>query len=99
MNASALSPGAGAKLGITTGMSAPPIGMISRNPMANRSGVLSISCPRHIVNTQLNILTPVGTAIRIWDSSAEMRYMVLPQRPAGTDGLGFFTSLAEKAFA
>ena len=25
--------------------------------------------------------------IRVWDSSAEMRYMVLPQRPAGTEGL------------
>jgi len=26
--------------------------------------------------------------IRVWDSSAEMRYMVLPERPAGTGGLG-----------
>ena len=26
--------------------------------------------------------------VRVWDSSAEMRYMVLPERPAGTDGLG-----------
>jgi len=25
--------------------------------------------------------------IRVWDSSAEQRYMVLPERPAGTDGL------------
>jgi nitrile hydratase len=24
--------------------------------------------------------------IRVWDSSAEVRYLVLPQRPAGTDG-------------
>jgi nitrile hydratase len=24
--------------------------------------------------------------IRVWDSSAEIRYMVLPERPAGTDG-------------
>ena len=23
----------------------------------------------------------------MWDSSAEVRYLVLPQRPAGTDGL------------
>jgi nitrile hydratase len=27
------------------------------------------------------------TEIRIWDSSADLRYIVLPQRPAGTDGL------------
>ena len=26
--------------------------------------------------------------IRVWDSSAEMSYMVLPERPAGTGGLG-----------
>ena len=25
--------------------------------------------------------------IRVWDSSAELRYLVLPQRPAGTEGL------------
>ena len=25
--------------------------------------------------------------IRVWDSSAEVRYLVLPQRPPGTDGL------------
>jgi nitrile hydratase len=27
------------------------------------------------------------TEIRIWDSSADLRYIVLPQRPAGTDDL------------
>ncbi len=26
--------------------------------------------------------------IRVWDSTAELRYLVLPKRPAGTDGLG-----------
>jgi len=26
--------------------------------------------------------------VRVWDSSAELRYMVLPQRPPGTEGLG-----------
>ena len=25
--------------------------------------------------------------IRVWDSSAELRYMVLPERPAGTEGM------------
>ena len=29
---------------------------------------------------------PDGTDIRVWDSTAEIRYMVLPMRPAGTDG-------------
>jgi nitrile hydratase len=26
------------------------------------------------------------TAIRVWDSTAELRYIVIPQRPAGTEG-------------
>ena len=30
---------------------------------------------------------PADTEIRVWDSTAEVRYMVLPQRPAGTEGL------------
>ncbi len=39
------------------------------------------------------LLAEMGTAlpdtveIRVWDSSAEVRYLVLPERPAGTDGL------------
>ena len=24
--------------------------------------------------------------VRVWDSTAEVRYLVLPERPAGTDG-------------
>ena len=27
-----------------------------------------------------------GVEVRVWDSTAEVRYLVLPQRPAGTDG-------------
>jgi nitrile hydratase len=29
---------------------------------------------------------PAETEIRVWDSTAEIRYLVVPQRPAGTDG-------------
>jgi nitrile hydratase len=25
--------------------------------------------------------------VRVWDSTAELRYLVLPRRPAGTEGL------------
>jgi nitrile hydratase len=25
--------------------------------------------------------------VRVWDSSAEIRYLVLPQRPEGTEGM------------
>jgi nitrile hydratase len=39
------------------------------------------------------LLAELGTVIseeveiRVWDSSAEVRYLVLPERPAGTEGL------------
>ncbi len=33
----------------------------------------------------LNLLD--GVEVRVWDSTAELRYLVLPERPAGTDTL------------
>jgi nitrile hydratase len=30
---------------------------------------------------------PGDADIRVWDSSAEVRYLVVPERPAGTEGL------------
>ena len=30
---------------------------------------------------------PEQAEIRVWDSSAEVRYLVLPQRPQGTEGM------------
>jgi nitrile hydratase len=29
---------------------------------------------------------PEDAEIRVWDSSAEVRYLVVPERPPGTDG-------------
>jgi len=29
---------------------------------------------------------PADTEIRLWDSTAEVRYLVLPMRPPGTEG-------------
>ena len=31
---------------------------------------------------------PDETTIRVWDSTAEVRYLVVPMRPPGTEGLG-----------
>ena len=31
---------------------------------------------------------PEDVEIRVWDSTAEVRYLVLPERPPGTEGLG-----------
>jgi nitrile hydratase len=30
---------------------------------------------------------PAAVEIRVWDSTAEIRYLVLPQRPAGSEGM------------
>jgi nitrile hydratase len=37
---------------------------------------------------EMGLAVPAEREIRVWDSSAEMRYMVLPRRPPGTEGLG-----------
>jgi nitrile hydratase len=29
---------------------------------------------------------PAGKEVRVWDSTSEMRYLVIPERPAGTEG-------------
>ncbi len=42
--------------------------------------------PRKVLAEDFGYDVPESTEIRIWDSSSEMRYWVLPQRPAGTDG-------------
>ncbi|HEX7037143.1 MAG TPA: nitrile hydratase subunit alpha [Pseudomonadales bacterium] len=43
--------------------------------------------PRRVLE-EFGVRLPASTRIRVWDSSAEVRYMVLPQRPVGTEGLG-----------
>jgi nitrile hydratase subunit alpha len=42
--------------------------------------------PRGVLR-EFGIELPPETEIRVWDSTAEIRYLVLPQRPAGTDPL------------
>jgi nitrile hydratase len=41
--------------------------------------------PRGVL-AEFGVTLPPGTAVRIWDSTAETRFMVLPMRPAGTEG-------------
>jgi nitrile hydratase len=41
--------------------------------------------PRALLQ-EMGCEVPDEVEIRVWDSSAEMRYMVLPQRPAGHEG-------------
>ena len=41
--------------------------------------------PRGVL-AEFGVALPPETQIRVWDSTAEVRYLVLPMRPAGTDG-------------
>lgn len=41
--------------------------------------------PRGVLR-EFGLELPEETEIRVWDSTAELRYLVVPRRPAGTDG-------------
>jgi nitrile hydratase len=41
--------------------------------------------PRGVL-ADFGVTLPAGTEIRVWDSTAETRYLVVPMRPAGTEG-------------
>jgi nitrile hydratase len=40
--------------------------------------------PRAVLR-ELGLELPAATEVRVWDSSAEVRYLVLPERPPGTE--------------
>ncbi|MET0821735.1 MAG: nitrile hydratase subunit alpha [Aeromicrobium sp.] len=42
--------------------------------------------PRTVLSRDFGFDVPDSKEIRIWDSSSELRYWVLPERPTGTDG-------------
>ena len=41
--------------------------------------------PRAVLR-ELGLALDDSVEVRVWDSTAELRYLVVPQRPAGTDG-------------
>jgi nitrile hydratase subunit alpha len=41
--------------------------------------------PRGVL-AEFGVSLPAETKIRVWDSTAEIRYLVVPMRPAGTEG-------------
>ena len=42
--------------------------------------------PRAVL-AEFGVTLPADTSIRVWDSTAEIRYLVLPMRPEGTAGM------------
>ena len=45
----------------------------------------AVTDPRGVLN-DFGVTLPKDMAIRVWDSTAEIRYLVIPMRPAVTDG-------------
>lgn len=46
----------------------------------------AVKDPRGVLK-DFDVTLPEGTRIKVWDSTAEIRYLVVPQRPAGTEGM------------
>ncbi|MEO0937276.1 MAG: nitrile hydratase subunit alpha [Pseudomonadota bacterium] len=45
----------------------------------------AVRAPRKVL-AEFGVELPEETAVRVWDSTAEVRYLVVPMRPAGTEG-------------
>ncbi len=45
----------------------------------------AVADPRSVLR-EFGVELPPETEVRVWDSTAEIRYLVLPMRPAGTEG-------------
>ena len=45
----------------------------------------AVADPRGVL-ADFGVTLPKDIEIRVWDSTAEIRYLVIPMRPAGTDG-------------
>ena len=43
--------------------------------------------PRAVLE-EFGVSLPSDTEVRVWDSTAETRYLVVPERPPGTEGFG-----------
>jgi nitrile hydratase len=66
-----------------------PIALLGPSPgwyksEAYRSRV--VRDPRGVLR-EFGLELPAATRVSVWDASAESRYMVVPRRPEGTDGL------------
>jgi nitrile hydratase len=46
----------------------------------------AVRAPRKVL-AEFGVTLPAETSVRVWDSTAEIRYLVIPMRPAGTEGM------------
>ena len=65
-----------------------PLALLGPSPSWYKSEAYrsrAVRDPRSIL-AEFGTQLPAGVEITVWDSTAEVRYLVLPQRPAGTEG-------------
>ena len=60
----------------------PPAGLVQVGTYRARA----VIDPRGVLR-EVGVELPYDVEVRVWDSTAELRYLVLPERPGGTDGL------------
>jgi nitrile hydratase len=65
-----------------------PFSILGMSPIWYRSAAYrarAVKEPRTVL-AEFGVTLPEGVRVRVWDSTAELRYLVIPQRPAGTEG-------------
>ncbi len=65
-----------------------PMGLLGMAPTWYKMAAYrsrAVRDPRGVLE-EFGVEVSESTRVRVWDSTAELRYLVLPQRPAGTDG-------------
>lgn len=65
-----------------------PLGLLGMPPTWYKTAAYrsrAVREPRSVL-AEFAVELPAETRIKVWDSTAELRYIVIPQRPPGTDG-------------
>jgi len=65
-----------------------PFGVLGMSPAWYKSAAYrarAVREPRAVL-AEFDVHLPDEVAVRVWDSTAELRYLVVPQRPKGTEG-------------
>lgn len=65
-----------------------PFSILGMSPSWYKSAAYrsrSVREPRKVL-AEFSVDLADGVSVKVWDSTAELRYLVIPQRPAGTEG-------------
>ncbi|NNE80056.1 MAG: nitrile hydratase subunit alpha [Silicimonas sp.] len=65
-----------------------PFSLLGMSPIWYRSSAYrarAVKEPRKVL-AEFGVTLPEDVTVRVWDSTAELRYLVVPERPKGTEG-------------